>query len=58
MAVREEERQSRIVDVEIPRGVYDQVGEIVDGNLLYTDEEDYIRTKLRDAVKEDLEDDE
>lgn len=54
--VRQAERQSRIVDVEIPRGVYDQVCRIVSGNLLYTDEEDYIRTKLREAVKEDFED--
>lgn len=56
--IREDQRRTRVVDVEIPRGVYDQVGEIVAGNLLYTDEEDYIRGKLRDTIEEDLEDDE
>lgn len=56
--IREAERQTRVVDVEIPRGLYEQAGEIVSGNLLYLDEEDYIKSKLRDAIEEDLENDE
>lgn len=55
--IREAERQTRVVDIEIPRGIYDQVGEIVSEDLLYTDEEDYIRSKVRESVQEDLEND-
>lgn len=56
--IRKAKRQTRVVDVEIPRGVYDQVGKIVSGSLLYTDEEDYIRSKIRGAVEQDLENEE
>lgn len=51
--IRESERQTRVVDVELPRGLYEKVGNVVQGNLLYTDEEDYIKTKLREAVQAD-----
>lgn len=51
--VRDEARQERVVDIEVPRGLYDKVGAIVDDELLYTDEEDYIKTKLREAVQND-----
>lgn len=51
--IQESERKERVVDVEIPRGLYEKVGETVSGNLLFTDEEDYIKTKLREALQEE-----
>jgi hypothetical protein len=51
--VRESDRKKRVEEVELPRGLYEKVDEVVSGNLLYTDEEDYIKTKLREAVRED-----
>jgi hypothetical protein len=51
--IRETKRQTRVEDVAIPQGLYEMIGEVVSDDVLYTDEEDYIKTKLRKAVQND-----